>query len=118
MSSNVSKGRYYKTKTKDMLVKWGYHVEDMEKLVPIFAGGKRFLNHKDICGADIMAMNLEEIILIQVKSSKTDIGKAKKEFEKYPFPDHVGRWIIVWEPRVKVPTIVKAECVEGGWTVS
>ena len=106
MSSNVAKGKYYKAKTKKWLAAQGYHVEDMEKMQRIFGGnGKIFLVHKDICGADVLAMNGKEIIFVQVKTKKGDVNTAIKEFAKYPFPDSVLRWVVLWTPRVKEPLI-------------
>ncbi len=110
MRCKMNKGNYYKRKTKEFLEKEGYCCEYLEKLQRIMSGKKILHIKKDIFGADILALNSEKIIFIQVKSGKNTTGiaisKAIEEFNKYPFPAFVERWIVIWRERIKEPEIV------------
>jgi len=60
-----------------------------------------------LLGADILLLNKEknEMIFAQIKSNKADISAGIKEFQRYPFPDNVKRWVVLFEPRKKEPII-------------
>lgn len=106
----MNKGNYYKKKTKDWLTKEGYVCEYLEKLQRIYTKEKLIYVKRDLFGADILAFNKEKLIFVQVKSgSKTtgiNIKKAIEEFSKYPFPDFVDRWIVIWKEKQKEPEII------------
>jgi hypothetical protein len=60
-------------------------------------------------GADLLAFNKDEIIFIQVKSGEKtgiNIKKAINEFLKYPFPDFVKLWVVIWRKKEKEPEII------------
>ncbi|MCX7641220.1 MAG: hypothetical protein N2Z20_01120 [Elusimicrobiales bacterium] len=106
----MNKGNYYKKKTKEFLEKQGFVCEYLEKLQRIYDKGKIIFVKRDIFASDILAVNKEKIIFVQVKSGSKNTGinykKAIDEFLKYPFPEFVDRWIIIWKERQKEPQII------------
>ena len=50
----------------------------------------------------------DEIIFVQVKTNKQDILDGVYEFEKYPFPECVKKWVVLFEPRIKEPIVKNA----------
>jgi len=124
----MNRGNYYKRKTKEFMEKEGYFCEYLEKLQRVYTTkkvkdkkgkeikkGKIIYIKKDIFASDILCLGNGNIIFIQVKSGKKDTGinikKAYEEFNKYPFPEYVKRWIVVWRERAREPEIIE---VEGG----
>ena len=109
------KGRYYLLKSRDYLKNLGYEVDIVEKTQRIVTKddkGKRFVlfQKKDLWGADLVARNRDELIWVQVKSNKGDIGRGIKQLsedENWPESDVVKRWVMCWEPRVREPEIVE-----------
>jgi len=118
----MNKGNYYKKKTKDWFIKEGYVCEYLEKLQRIFITpnkknkGKLIYIKRDLFASDILAMKSDKVIFVQVKSGgkKTgiDIQKAIKEFNKYPFPKFIDRWIIVWQDRQREPEIIDMKDIQ------
>lgn len=134
----MTKGNYYKRKTKDFFVKQGYVVEYMEKLqrivttltseligISITSGEdkkgkekkqKLIWVKKDLFASDLLAIGNGEVIFIQVKSGNKTTGinikKAVEEFNRYPFPDFVKRYIVVWRERQRDPEIIDTFEVE------
>lgn len=113
MASNVSRGNYYKNRTRDWFTERGYAVQLTEFLTARPVGqGKIIYVKKDVFGADGIAMNGEEIIFWNAKSSvdKQRPGRGmwggRREFAKYPFPPCVKLQVFIWEPR-KRPVIVE-----------
>lgn len=114
------KGRYYLLKTRDYLKNLGYEVDIVEKTQRIVTKddkGKQFVlfQKKDLWGADLVARNREELIWVQVKSNKGDIGRGIKQLsedEHWPDSDVVKRWVMCWEPRVREPEIVEVIIAE------
>jgi hypothetical protein len=114
MTSTTSRGNYYKKRTKDYFEKLGYTVQLTEFMTtrPIGAGKFIYIK-KDVFGSDGISMNGKEIIFWNSKHCATDdknnidtqTRKAKKDFEKFPFPDCVKRQIIMWKPRKKPDVI-------------
>lgn len=112
--STVSSGNYYKIRTKKYLESKGYFVvlTEFVSCRPI-GGGKMIWSKKDVCGADMIAMNGEEIIFINAKSTTKERGhtfdvhkyQGRNEFAKYPFPPSVKRQLYVWVPR-KEPIVI------------
>lgn len=107
MPSTTSRGNYYKKRTKDYYEALGYTVQLTEFLTtrPI-GGGKVIYVKKDVFGADGIAMNGEEIIFWNAKSTiagrvAQEKSGGKKDFAKYPFPKCVKLQLVIWEPRKK-----------------
>jgi len=107
----VNKGQYYKIKTKEYLVKKGYQVEYLEKLQRIYIPEKKqvLFTKKDIFGADLVAMNENEIIFVNSKTGKSNISTGIKEFMKFRYPKFVKRWLVVWTPKIREPEIVEVQ---------
>lgn len=106
--STVSQGNYYKHRTKKWLEDQGYTVQLTEFLTTRFIGeGKTIFVKKDVFGSDGIAMNGEEIIFWNSKSTTKENKKSlnvqkyqgKSEFKKYPFPSCVKRKLYIWIPR-------------------
>jgi len=113
MPSTVSRGNYYKRKSKEWYEKQGYTVQLTEFMCATVVKGRCFYRKIDIFGSDGIAMNGKEIIFWNSKATTPDRkdgiakmkSKTKLEFEKYPFPKSVKRQAIIWQPRQK-PLIV------------
>ena len=129
----MNKGNYYKKKTKDWLVKEGYTCEYLEKLQRIFIPpkkgeklekkkqfskrtGKLLYVKRDLFASDILAMKRDKVIFVQVKSGGKGTGinikGAIEEFNKYPFPNFIDRWIVIWKDKEKEPEIVDIKEVQ------
>ncbi|MEM2615753.1 MAG: hypothetical protein QXO44_03295 [Thermoplasmatales archaeon] len=102
-----NKSNYYRWKTKKWFQDKGYHVEYVEVYRRIVKENKTILLKKDLFGADMIAMNANEIIFANSVFGRKNIAKHVKEFEKYPFPDFVERWIVVWDKGKREPEIVE-----------
>jgi len=100
-----SKGNYYQLKTKKFYESEGYSVYNLEQSRTIFTPKGLVYVKKDVAGADLMAMNGEEIIFIQCKTNLSDIGSGKKELMEHPYPSCVKLIVARWEPRAKSPDI-------------
>jgi len=105
--SKISKGNYYRLKTKKWLEADGYLVETLEKLQRIFVKGQVFFAKKDIWGGDLVAKNNKEIIWIQCKTNKVDINKGLKELNATIWPSFVKRWVVIWPLRAREPEVVE-----------
>jgi hypothetical protein len=101
-------GKYYKIKTKKWFLGKGYFCEYLEKNQTIFnkKTGKIIFIKRDIAGADGLAMNKDEIIFWNSKSGHANIKQGIEEFQKYPYPGYVKRWIVKWIPRKAEPEVV------------
>lgn len=115
MASTVSRGNYYKRKTKEWFEKQGYTVQLTEFLTARPLGGGRVIYvKKDVFGSDGISMNGQELIFWNSKhctNTETStlgniISQGKKEFSKYPFPETVKKQLIIWFPRIKNPRIL------------
>ena len=104
----ANKGNYYKNKTAKYFRDLGYAVETSEKYIRYLDKKTNSVKwyKKDIFGADLIAINREEIIFIQVKFGRKNIAQAIKEFAKYPFPPFVKLWVVVWEKGAREPEII------------
>ena len=112
MASNASRGAAAKGRTKRWLIAQGYQVADLEVVRWVFKGGQRtFPIKRDQLGADLLAVNRHGIHFVQVKSGKSaahgSYPAAQRKFAAYEFPPGVGRWIVGWPPRARVPRIVQ-----------
>jgi len=106
----MSKGDYYKAKTKRWFEKQGYWCEYLERVRRVWNEKKKepIYIKQDIAGADGLAMNGKEIIFWNSKSGRgVNILRAVKKFSEYPYPDFVKRWIIIWKERQKEPRIIE-----------
>jgi hypothetical protein len=99
-------GQRNKLKTKKWLESQGYWTENSEVNKICYFGGRLVAVHKDLAGSDLLAMNGKDIIFVQCKTNKVDMSDGRKEFDKYPFPDFVERWVVRWEARAKSPIIM------------
>lgn len=108
MSANVTRGNYYRKRAMDDYAKRGYKVVLTEFNIPV-AFGKvvKFYRKFDLLGADFMAWNDTEFILVQVKSvlDKKGISTARrnaiKDFAAKELPAHVTKHLSIWLPRQK-----------------
>lgn len=105
--NKVSKGNYYRLRTRKWLEKDGYVVFNMEQRQRIFNPKTKqvFFIARDIAGSDLMAMNGVDLIFVQVKSNKGHINQGLIELAKFPFPKFVKRWVVFWKPRAREPLI-------------
>lgn len=105
----ANKGNYYKVKTKRYLEKQGYHVEYLEKMQRIVTkGGKTVFIKRDLFGADLLAVNSEQVVFVNV-TTKSHVSEHVKRFKAVPFPRFVDVWVLLWEARQKEPEIVEVE---------
>ena len=110
----ANKGNYYKLKTRDWLRAKGYHVELMERQQRVTVEDKKTRAfkvvwiRKDILGADLIAVNDIETILVGSVLGKQNIARNLKKFKEYP-SGGMKRWLVVWEPRIKEPELVEVE---------
>lgn len=111
MPSRQKKGNYYRLRTKKWLQAHGWTVENAEKRQRVvtkdrLSGEDRVLFiAKDLWGADLVAINGEEILFVQVKSNPGDIAKGMRELVRHPYPPSVRLWVVYWVPRSREPEI-------------
>lgn len=104
----MSKGQYYKIRTRNWFKKQGYQTELLEKAQRILTKtGKIVWIKKDVFGADGLAMNKEEMIFWNAKFGKKNIAQGLKEMEKFTWPEYIKRWVIAWEFRAREPIIAE-----------
>ena len=109
MASTISRGNYYKRKSKEYYESLGYTVQITEFMCATVVKGRCFYRKIDIFGSDGIAMNEKEIIFWNSKATTPEVqdgvskmkSAAKIEFAKYPFPKTVKRQAIIWQPREK-----------------
>lgn len=111
--SAAAKGSYYKLRTKRWLEAQGYVVAYLERL--LWIPNKKDLSRmipvkQDQLGSDLLAMNVEELIFVQVKLGTSGVAKAVKTFATFPFPPTVQRWVVCWTPRAREPHVI--DCAE------
>lgn len=107
MASTISKGNYYKRKSKEYYEKRGYIVQLTEFTCGLVIKGRCIYRKIDIFGSDGIAMNGKEIIFWNSKATTPDVkdgvskmkSSAKIEFARYPFPESVKLQAIIWQPR-------------------
>lgn len=104
--SNVSRGTYYRYKTKKYLIAKGYEVEYLERLQRIQKpGGKAIWIKRDIFGCDLVAMDGNEVLWVQIKLGEKHIAEGRKEFWNHKFPTDAKRVIFVWERNAREPLV-------------
>lgn len=100
--SAVTKGNYYRARTREWLESQGFLVEVLERSQRIVVRDKRtqeprvIFIKRDVWGADLVARNAERLVFIQVKSNAGDIAKGMKELSQGPWPASVERWVAHW----------------------
>ena len=110
----ADKDSYHKLKTKDWLKDKGYHVELMERQQRITVEDKKtglykvVWIRKDILGADLIAVNDTETILVGSVLGSKNVARNLKKFKEYP-SGGLKRWLVVWRPRIKEPELVEVE---------
>lgn len=99
--SNVKKGNYYKYKTKKYFVDRGYVVEYSE----MYLNKGKFMVKKDLFFSDLIAVRSDRVIFIQSKVNKKNLADARTKYKTLSVPPNVYKVIIIWEPKIKTPTI-------------
>ena len=115
MSTTVSRGSYYKLKTHKWFKSQGYFTAPTEWKATIPIKGRTIWVTRDLLASDGIAMSKEknQFIFWNSKFAINDAGQSdrkwsgKKDFNKFPFPDCVERWVVIWRHRISTPTIVK-----------
>lgn len=111
--STVKRGNYYKDKTRKWFKKKGYTVELTEFTAVRFVGkGKQIFVKKDILASDGIAYNEHEFIIWNSKHTTTgsianEKSSGKKDYEKIKVPKFIKKQLIIWQPRIKEPTIIE-----------
>jgi len=109
MASAAAKGQYYKSRTKKYLEAMGYQVAFLERVLWIQGAHGRVPVKRDQFGSDLLAVNLTDVIFIQVKggvSRRSQLAAARREFERYAFPAGTQQWIVCWAPRARLPEVI------------
>jgi len=107
--NKIKKGNYYRLKTKKWLEADGFKVETLEKTMRIFTNDKKVIFIKrDLWGADLIASNGSELIVIQNKTSRGDASKGIRELKSAPWPDNVKKWVVIWSFKSREPEIIEA----------
>ena len=67
---------------------------------------------KDVFGADGLSMDGKEMIFWNAKLGKKNVAQGIKEFQAFPYPLDIIRWVVIWEPRAREPEIVNVGEIE------
>lgn len=103
----MTKGDYYKAKTKKWLENRGFGVAFLERMMWVSARGRLMPIKRDQFASDLLAVNREQVIFIQVKLGRKNIAAARANFARYAFPDFTDKWIVVWEKGAGKPEILE-----------
>jgi hypothetical protein len=108
--SHVSRGAYYKNRTRKWLAAGGWQVADMEVVRQVGPPDRRFAVKRDQFGADLLAMSGSKILFVQVKGGATaargNFPEARRAFAAFRFPSFARRIVIAWLPGARQPRIV------------
>ena len=104
--SAARKGTYYKARTKTFYERAGYQVAHLERMLIVRTPKGPVYVKRDQFGADLLLMNAERVVFVQVKLGRNNIAAARHEFSRFIFPPTVEQWIVVWEPRAKMPEVI------------
>ena len=96
MPNATQRGNISRNKTKKYYEARGWQVQKAEQSTFFFFGGRPRIKKQDLFGADLLAMNGEEIVFIQVKTGKPQMAECRKEFAKYAFPPFVKKVVVCW----------------------
>ncbi|HOK41584.1 MAG TPA: hypothetical protein PLD27_11160 [bacterium] len=108
-------GDKYKYKTKKYFEKKGYMVEYLERVQTLKIRNRYIYIKKDIFGADLLAINKDELLFIQVKSGKDNTGikksEAISELEKIIMPKckHIKKQLFIWRKFKREPEIIEVK---------
>lgn len=107
---SVSKGNYYRIKSKSWLERKGYTVAYLELYGRIFVNGKIIFTKKDLFASDLLAMKKDtpELIFVNSVFNTKNIAKHIKNFLAQPIPmnDVIKCWLLVWKERAHDPEII------------
>jgi hypothetical protein len=112
VASNVSRGAYYKGRTKKWLLARGWQVADLEVVHFVYPPGRKpFAVKRDQFGSDLLAVSRRRIVFVQVKGGLQAVGErafaeAAREFNTFAFPPFVRLWIAAWAPGARFPRII------------
>jgi len=112
MASTISRGNYYKRKSKEWYEKNGFTVELTEFVCGRMIGkGQMIYQKKDILASDGIAYNEKEFILWNSKHTVTGDKSSvkydgKEEYKNIVVPPFIKKQLIIWEPRKK-PVIIE-----------
>lgn len=101
----TQRGNANRLKTKKWYEKQGYDCAVVEQAKFWNFRGRRFVSKKDAFGADLVAMNGEEIIFIQCKSKDPKLAECRREFAKWQYPKFVKKVVVSWKPRAREPRV-------------
>lgn len=107
-------GAYYKGRTKRWLIADGWQVADLEmvKWIPR-KGGELLPVKRDQLGADLLAVcPTRGVVFAQAKGGATwrkNVSAARREFQRFAFPESTQRWIVGWTPRARQPEVIVVE---------
>lgn len=113
MASTTSRGNYYRKKTKEYFEKLGYETQITEFVCGRqIAPNKIIYVKKDVFSSDGISMNGNDIIFWNSKHTLTgnianEKSSGKKDFNRHLFPECVKRQLVIWQPRIKKPTIIE-----------
>lgn len=107
--NSITKGNFYKYKTKKWLENQGFLVEYSEMIRYYYdrKKRKRIPVKKDLFCSDIIALRSDLIAFIQVKVNRHNLSSAKALLGALMVPKNVEKWIVVWIPRKKEPEVIK-----------
>src|ERR1043165_4266167 len=118
MATAVSRGQYFKQRSKRWLEAHGYTVAFLERMLYIQGRHGLVPVKRDQMGADLLAVNHERVIFAQIKWGETwrsQLAAARREFSKYPLAADCEQVIIGWPPRAREPEVIeigRASCRE------
>ena len=111
MASNSSRGAYYKTRSKDWLLKRGYPVADMEIVRTNHTPNGVFSTKKDQWGSDLVYMDALDVVFVQTKGggkpTATLIKDAEEAFGEVKWATHSRRELHIWRPRKRAPEVIE-----------
>lgn len=114
----MTRGNYYRYKTKRYFQEKGYCCEYLEIYRKVYSKEtkKAFFVKQDLFASDGIAMNGNRIIFWNSKFGMPDVQESKinegiEAFMKFPYPvcEHIERWLVLWKKRVKEPEIIVVE---------
>lgn len=111
MSSNSSRGAYYKKRSKDWLLERGHPVADMEIVRTNHTPNGVFTTKKDQFGSDLLYLAVDVPVFVQTKGggkpTATLIKDAEKAFGEVKWSKHCRRELHIWRPRKRAPEIIE-----------
>lgn len=110
MSTAVSRGSYWKQRSKRWLEACGFVVGAMHFTGWMKIGPNRFVPFtRDLFGADLLAVSAERTWFAQIKggaSWRDELAAARRKFARYPLSAGCQQVILGWTPQARAPEIV------------